>query len=1383
MTTQELRDILQIGQVDAGNNTLFEQAVKFPVAEDHLTLIISSGGSGSASIMKVIDAANQKLSENYKKYVKFIVVDSAKEELDAINEAYGSAIETVSISQGNIGDRIKPGQRPTFYKSFIPGSFPYAALDMHGSGAKRLFGKVKFYDKASSSELYNDDVLRGVIANLYANDWSALKDLPVDVMVIAGLYGGNGSGTFEDIAVNARYAVERAKGKVGEVYGYLFLPDSSNIEDSKASNTYAALKELENYMSVKYDHEERFASQNTSITIDSKRMFDVPVLITGKKEESQNLLAESILNMIVSVGKIGGDGDDKGNKYLQKSFYSNRDTVRHEYLGGEKRRQDGVLVEGFYPEESRRYAGIGYAYAAIPSELVTANIVSYAVTSAYKVVTDKEGITLGFCTADARSSLTEPEMEKQIKHLFNIPQEVQLDESSLWAVLNQKLQEILENVKNNADISRKEIKSGKIDEYDAGFHMDDNILEGYEKFNSYLTRMKDNFFENSRQVMQLYGPYAMYLLYTGIGPDDDRGEPTKTVSIKGMLSYANSCFNQIKADPSVNDAVLLRAGFFRRLGEITGINEDYIIKWKNDYTEAKRKEVRKEIVEKITKPKVSWDTLKKYIEGYIGRCKVFDERLEMMRNFYYSCGSVLDSNDMQEFVDRTNQDNLVNLCDNAEIFKWVQEVAQERKKQIIEADVRNDIIESFMAGEISKTTNPWESNQIGITRKEFDSIMSRCCRLGRNAEAGKDILLSATAYFEHELEKEQPAVVQSKADVIAKRIVQQLIEKSKPSLKLRAGAYYGKNCYILIPNGIYTGGTSKFSENIKAALDKAFTEAMGTDSMRTNQNAQIIPSESVTDIVCYQTNVAVALSDLMDLSIWENKYHSIAAGGACRHLYQGEGEYGGAYVEWTKSQTEELKNGGEELELTDQENIIFGKGLSLEHYPSVNMCGLENNSVENSYMRDVFNPILEYALKEKIIERVDLGSSTKYLYQMLVLPENWKLNVSGYRIFDENGRLKRGRDLFTYLAGMNAGDGRPKVITRNIVIESSVWFDSEGFDFKDAIEGKLHLTIEDIERLAKRYLKRILRKNTDLYVLLRETLNRYYSVAAQLNDRESGIIMKDNIKTFQECYSCKVIEQSGDEWFASYEEGVDQCFLNGTRYTKMQFSKLESRLNDEYELNFIIAIRRAMSQLDFDALRKSAMEKAHQYEEEARDEELDVIVRQRNVELEEMRSRILEAFQITMLSNFTEVRAKLRKALRTGMESQKELKELDYYIQIIEEVLNQFPKKKDSEPIKIGSRGSVQSVTDSTGWECPSCKVEVDNRYKFCPECGTRKPELRKWKCVYCGSENEGKFRFCPECGNEKVVQQEEADWNCPNCGTENKARFKFCLECGTARQ
>ena len=83
-----------------------------------------------------------------------------------------------------------------------------------------------------------------------------------------------------------------------------------------------------------------------------------------------------------------------------------------------------------------------------------------------------------------------------------------------------------------------------------------------------------------------------------------------------------------------------------------------------------------------------------------------------------------------------------------------------------------------------------------------------------------------------------------------------------------------------------------------------------------------------------------------------------------------------------------------------------------------------------------------------------------------------------------------------------------------------------------------------------------------------------------------------------------------------------------------------------------------------------------------------------------------------------------------------------------------------------------QPAPAANGWKC-SCGATATG--KFCPECGSKKPEPKaanSWKCT-CGHVATGKF--CPECGAKKP----EEGWKC-SCGAVNKG--KFCPECGSRK-
>ena len=97
----------------------------------------------------------------------------------------------------------------------------------------------------------------------------------------------------------------------------------------------------------------------------------------------------------------------------------------------------------------------------------------------------------------------------------------------------------------------------------------------------------------------------------------------------------------------------------------------------------------------------------------------------------------------------------------------------------------------------------------------------------------------------------------------------------------------------------------------------------------------------------------------------------------------------------------------------------------------------------------------------------------------------------------------------------------------------------------------------------------------------------------------------------------------------------------------------------------------------------------------------------------------------------------------------------------------------------MGSQQPAQpaapAAAQGDGWTCPTCGKQAFG--KFCPDCGTKKPE-DGWTCPTCGKVNKGKF--CAECGTKKP--EAALRYKCSQCGWEPEDPThppKFCPECG----
>ena len=91
----------------------------------------------------------------------------------------------------------------------------------------------------------------------------------------------------------------------------------------------------------------------------------------------------------------------------------------------------------------------------------------------------------------------------------------------------------------------------------------------------------------------------------------------------------------------------------------------------------------------------------------------------------------------------------------------------------------------------------------------------------------------------------------------------------------------------------------------------------------------------------------------------------------------------------------------------------------------------------------------------------------------------------------------------------------------------------------------------------------------------------------------------------------------------------------------------------------------------------------------------------------------------------------------------------------------------------VQQAGSLGSVIPDSGWTCSCGTVGITS--KFCPNCGSRKPEDNAgWTCPGCGTAGISS-NFCPNCGRKKPGPE---TWDCPDCG-QKQITSVFCPNCG----
>ena len=1083
----QLEIMLDVGRVDNGNDTLFSVANKRAPRRQGLTLVISVGGSGMYAAGKAIMTAKQKLSPDFATYAKFIAVDSSEGELYRMKK---TGADIVNISCPDAFHSLVHANRSDFYKQFIPPDFNVLNLYPGDYNQDRMTSKIKFHYKNG------DEVLRERIVNLFKEDWKNFSNLPVDIIIISGISGGNGSGTFLDIAAQVRNA---CRGRVDvRVFGYLMLPDvferyasTTAARNSLYRNGFAALKELESYVSIccEDDRQEIFPSQAASGSVVISyinQLFDCPVLISGDYDEAVSTIAEIIVDPIA----------DSDGRFDHRLFYSNNLKKSASVMSWSSMTSNGILKTDACPEDSHRYCSIGVAHASIPEKIVIPNMVSRVIRKMNAAV-DVPGVQdthkPAFCTSERR--LSRAEFETAMRTLLGLGSQDKLDANSLKNKVLRLFNSKTAVAQNQYNITFVELIAGDIKGYLEGFYIERTVDKALIDFPVELRKLYFYIVTQARQIMSTYGPRAIEYLYEGKGNDDENGIPENytEISLRHQIEVVASEFDKLA---STRGRYPAPTPTMRVMGWLpNSFKQNWVDNWCQGARTGAQTDIYCKVAQRMTGGNGGWKTeFADRIACFKDYCVRFASVIETMADYYTDVGSSLDEADYKNFASSTGDPNGVNLCSDAAVYGWVRDRIESKVNAINIIDAKRALVDDFF-----ENLEAWISGEPGKARRQFDYVMSRICKIGKYSGATDGLNLTITDYFEEILkdvsQAEQTIRINNSVDDIMRR----LIETSAPSLELVGDNHGYINKVILIPRKLMNGHHGITIEN-------AFRRHISA--------GETMAVSSVVDaIVCYQTYIGIGLCDLKNLELWENGYEMAA--NSTMHL--NNGEYAilhmdtgySQYKELTKSETDrELGRTGGRLNAEDE--LVFGTGLSWLHYPSINIRRYQDDfdSVENTteamYRREVFNKKIDKALELKIIECERTGDT--YKYYLNILPSDWEdLNVKGYGETDENGFYERGKLLFSYLKGRNSHSSKP--YRKQIALQNSPAFGPEGFDFSGIIRLD-HWSEDRITKTHRAYMKRIMRKATNLYQTMEDTLYRYLEVEEALKELEIPVRQK-----------------------------------------------------------------------------------------------------------------------------------------------------------------------------------------------------------------------------------------------------------------------------------
>jgi len=249
-------------------------------------LIVGLGGTGCGALAEVKRTMTDRIdSASLDQHVRFLAIDSSRADLEYMSRKGMLDLgEIYALPQVGARERIltpTPHMRDWLNPS-LNDLVRQSTFDGMGAGNRRQFGRVLMTSDAAIVEL------KARVEECRAQLLGDVPGAAVNLLILAGISGGTGSGA----VVDATYIITEilSSGKAnwfGQSYGFIILPPAScNIAVpadehlTSYTNGYAALKEIEHFMTLSY-RGERFVMDYDGYKVHQGDLFDRCFLFDG----------------------------------------------------------------------------------------------------------------------------------------------------------------------------------------------------------------------------------------------------------------------------------------------------------------------------------------------------------------------------------------------------------------------------------------------------------------------------------------------------------------------------------------------------------------------------------------------------------------------------------------------------------------------------------------------------------------------------------------------------------------------------------------------------------------------------------------------------------------------------------------------------------------------------------------------------------------------------------------------------------------------------------------------------------------------------------------------------------------------------------------------
>ena len=756
--------------------------------------------------------------EDFGKMLELGTVDSGSEGLFCVQSKKDvkAHVMTLVIGVGESGNSALLKAREIADRKLYEGYSGHLRFLALGSGQEELAPlESRGIDTLSLSLPDVQKHLQDKIAGYCANDPALAEHHQVDIMILTGLSDETERGAFINTAVWAKHACPTPENVM--VYGFFILPDSA--------------------------HE--LAAFDKVLCSAKERPYDRPFIMSGNFDETVGAVAE----MIVYFASV------RGVSFYPQGFFANKSQIIGLKIAEIMSRRHKTYSPAELPESSFVYCSGGYAHASIPEKIVIPHVVGEVCRNLYVPSADMGAVEPGaaptaFCNRER--PLNRQEYETAMRRLLGLTPHWELKKSSLWNRINGGMNSLCKPRDNPVEIFINDICCGNIDLYIRGFCIERSINSATEGMREVVMKEFERIKGNARAVMKSFGPRAMSCLYDGIGAPDEQGvrEDFSDICLKTQIEFVMIQLRNQRQGVIPRRTDLL--DFCRKFFLVFARNE--LEKWIVGARRFALMNIRYGVAQNMLGDDGIWQTgFVNPLMDFLWDTERFADVLETMSEYYEAVGASLKSNVFKEFANQGGDANGINICRDAATYSWVKEKIRSKLENIRIQDVRDGLIDDFYMN-----TSAWTSDEAGTARKQFDECMGKECVLGKYALLSREVDISIYDYFDHLTSNVPREQQQIEIDKAVRYIVEELLDKSKPRIKVSEDITLMSYGAIILPLSLRAMGESRM-------IEEAFNRAIEKSDAK---NVRLEFSEHVDSIVCYQVSAGNSIWELAEFDLW-----------------------------------------------------------------------------------------------------------------------------------------------------------------------------------------------------------------------------------------------------------------------------------------------------------------------------------------------------------------------------------------------------------------------------------------------------------------------------------------------------------------------------------